>query len=126
MFEDNLRRRETEATFTALRKTRAKAEELAGAARDAAFDDWLRRCVVIAEAPAEWTQARALYDNYIAHAQRFGRNREQRALSIQELATETQWGRMMATMATQIAKKRRSAGWYYQLRLKRTPAVTRE
>lgn len=76
----------------------------------------MRRCVIAAQEPSEWTQARILYESYLQHAKTFGRNRGQRELSVQELATETQWGRMMATM---FVKKRRRAGWYYQLRLKR-------
>lgn len=102
--------------FTALTKARAKAEELAGAARDAAFDDWVRRSVVEAKRPDEWTQARVLYENYFTHVQRFGRNRTQRAQSVQVAATETQWGRMMATL---FAKRRRASGWFYPLRCKR-------
>ncbi|MCC7100276.1 MAG: hypothetical protein IT500_11870 [Rubrivivax sp.] len=116
---DELRRHEVERTFTALQKARAKAEELVGAARNDAFDDWVRRCTAPAKTPAEWTQAHVLYENYLAHAQRFGRNRQQRAQSVQALATETQWGRMMATLASQIPKKRRAAGWYYAIHLKR-------
>ncbi|MCU1122436.1 hypothetical protein JAK34_10340 [Stenotrophomonas maltophilia] len=115
-FEADLLRREKEATFTALRQARAKAEELTGAVRSAAFDYWIRSCVVDAKAPDEWTQARTLYENYIAHARRYGDNRAQRAQSVLALATETQWGRMMATL---YPKKRRRAGWYYPLRLRR-------
>lgn len=118
-FEADLRRREREATFTALQKARAKAEELAGTARNAAFEGWALANVVPAKTPREWTQARTLYENYIAFAQQFGRNREQREMSVQALATETQWGRMMATLASQVPKKRRAAGWYYAIRLKR-------
>lgn len=123
-WEAESRRRANERTFTALQKVRAKAEELAGAARDAAFVDWAECCVDHAKDPREWTQARTLYENYLSHARRFGRNRQQRAQSVQELATETQWGRMMATLP--IAKKRRGMGIYYSLRCKRTPAATRE
>lgn len=93
-----------------------KAEELRADVRNDAFDDWVRRCVVTAQEPTEWTQARILYENYLAHAKTYGNNRADRALSVQELATETQWGRMMATL---FPKKRRRAGWYYQLRCKR-------
>lgn len=115
-FEADLLRREKKATFSALQQARAKAEELTGAVRSAAFDDWVRRCVVDAQTPSEWTQARTLYESYIAHARRFGDNRAQRSQSVLALATETQWGRMMATL---FVKKRRSAGWYYPLRCKR-------
>lgn len=105
--------------FTPLQAARAKAEELAGAVRNAAFDDWTRRCVVMADDPREWTQARVLYENYLVHARTYGGNRSQKALAAQARATETQWGRMMATLASDIPKKRRSAGWYYPLRCKR-------
>lgn len=116
-WEREQRRKEIEANFTGLQKARAKAEELAGAVREDAFDDWIRRCVVTAQKPSEWTQARALYENYVAHAQRFGRNRKQVAMSIQSLASEPQWGRMMATL---FPKKRRRGGNYYPLRRKRS------
>lgn len=109
-------RRAREYVLTALGAARKKAEQLAGELRNDAFADWVRRCVVKAQVPAEWTQARSLYASYIDHAKTYGRNRAQRALAVQELATETQWGRMMAT---QFPKKRRPAGVYYPLRLKR-------
>lgn len=115
-WDKELKRRENEEAFTALRKARAKAEELSGAVRNAAFEDWILRSVVNAQEPSEWTQAQVLYENYLAHAKTFGDNRTQRAQSIQELATQTQWGRMMATL---FPKRRRSAGWYYPLRCKR-------
>jgi len=115
-FEADLQRRETKETFSALQKAREKAEELTGAVRGAAFDDWVRRCVLDAQAPDEWSQARTLYESYIEHARRFGENRSQRAQSVLALATETQWGRMMATL---FIKKRRSTGWFYPLKLKR-------
>jgi hypothetical protein len=79
--------------FTALQKARRKAEELAGVVRSDAFSDWVRRCMVPAKVPSEWTQARTLYESYVAHAWTYGLNRSQRKLSGQELATETQWGR---------------------------------
>jgi hypothetical protein len=109
------RERERDHTFTALQQARAKAEELTGALRSAAFDDWVRRCVVDARTPDEWTQARTLYDSYLAHAKAYGDNRAQRAQSVLALATMTQWGRMMGTL---FPKTRRSAGLYYPLRCK--------
>lgn len=102
--------------FTALRAARAKVEELAATVRTEAFTDWVRRCTAPAREPSEWTQARVLYDSYIDHAKRYGLRAADRALSVQELATETQWGRMMATL---LPKKRRTAGFYYPLRVKR-------
>lgn len=109
-------KRERERTFTALQAARAKVEELSDAVRSAAFEDWVCRCVVTAQEPSEWTQARTLYESYLAHAKTYGRTQRQRGLIVQELATETQWGRMMAT---QFPKKRRTAGLYYPLRIKR-------
>jgi hypothetical protein len=76
----------------------------------------MARCVVDAQTPSEWTQASTLYENYIAHARRFGENRAQRSQSVLALATQTQWGRMMATL---FPKTRRSAGWFYPLKLRR-------
>ena len=38
-----------------------------------------------------------LYENYIAYARRFGENRPAVAVAL-ALATQTQWGRMMATL----------------------------
>jgi len=116
-FAEDLRRREKEATFTALQKARAKAEELAGTVRDAAFEEWRRSSLVDAKTPGEWTQARTLYENYLAHAQQYGDNRSQRRQSVLALATETQWGRMMGTLYPN--KTRRTKGWYYPVRLKR-------
>jgi hypothetical protein len=113
---ENQRQREIEQTFTGLQKVRKKAQELTQTVRSEAFDDWIRRCVVIAEEPAEWTQARHLYANYLDHAKHFGRNSTQRATSVQAMATETQWGRMMATL--DVAKTRRGSGVHYSLRLK--------
>lgn len=116
VFRAELQRREMESTYTELRKARAKSEELIGAVRSAAFDDWIRRCVKEAKLPNEWTQARTLYESYINHARHFGDNRSQQKQSVLALATETQWGRMMATM---FVKKRRSTGWHYPLRCRR-------
>ena len=108
--------RKRQSNFTKLKAARKKVEKLAQAVRSDAFDDWVSCCVVTAKEPSEWTQARILYESYLRHAKNYGRNRGQRAESVQELATETQWGRMMATL---FVKKRRSAGWYYPLRCKR-------
>jgi len=115
-FRAELARRERLENSSALQQARAKVEELSGKLRSAAFDDWVRRCLVEAQAPGEWTKARCLYDSYIAHAQHFGDNRNQRSQSVLALATETQWGRMMATL---FIKKRRTSGWFYPLRVKR-------
>jgi len=110
-------RRKREYVLTALGAARKKARDLAGEVRSDAFKDWLRHRVVKAQEPSDWTQARVLYENYLAHAKTYGRNRAQKALAIQEAATMTQWGRMMATVST---KTRRTAGWYYPLRCKRS------
>jgi hypothetical protein len=107
---------ERDRAFSELRKARTKVEKAAGEVRDLVFREWALRCVQSAQRPDEWTQARTLYENYLLHAKTIGRNRSQRGEIVQELATETQWGRMMAT---QFTKKRRTAGWYYPLRVKR-------
>jgi len=105
-----------QASFTKLKAARKKVEALATVVRDEGFDEWVRRCLVHAERPDEWTPARELYENYIERTKRYGQNRGNRALSKQELASETQWGKMMGALFT---KKRRRAGLYYPLRLKR-------
>ena len=84
--------------------------------RDEAFDDWIRRCVVNAERPDQWTQARTLYANYAKRAAEYGSNRGHRALLEQAIATETQWGKMMGSL---FPKKRRASGWFYPVLLKR-------
>lgn len=98
-----------------LKAARKKAQDLGAVVRDEAFDDWIRRFVVNAERPDEWTQAALLYANYLNQAKNYGLNRGDKALSKEELATETRWGMMMGSLFT---KKRRAKGWYYPLRLK--------
>lgn len=105
-----------QGSFAKLKTARKKVEELSVSVRDEGFDDWVRRYLVTADQPSEWTQASTLYENYIAHARRFGENRAQRSQSVLALATQTQWGRMMATL---FPKTRRSAGWFYPLKLRR-------
>jgi hypothetical protein len=109
------RKKEAIASMKKLKAARKKYEEAAAAVRDDAFDDWIGRYVVTADRPDEWTQARELYENYLKRAKDFGNNRGDKALAKQELATETQWGRMMGSL---YPKKRRRNGWYYPLRLK--------
>lgn len=101
--------------MTKLKDARRKAQKLAEVVRDDAFDDWVRRCIVSAECPDEWTQAALLYESYIRHAKNFGWNRGDRALATEGLATETRWGKMMGSLFT---KTRRRRGQYYPLRLK--------
>ena len=67
-------------------------KETATAVRTDAFNDWVRRCLVTAETPADWSPARDLYASYLAHAKAYGQNRTQRGLSARVLATETTWG----------------------------------
>lgn len=102
--------------FAELRKAREKVRRAAGEVRDAVFLEWIERCLERAEVPTEWTQARTLYANYLKHAKTIAQNRAQRREVVMELATETLWGKMMATLFT---KKRRTAGWYYPLRCKK-------
>jgi hypothetical protein len=117
-YDRDMERRKREYVLTALGAARKKARDLAGEVRSDAFKNWLRHGVVKALEPADWTQARLLYESYLAHAKTYGQNRTQKALVIQELASMTQWGRMMA--ATVSLKTRRTAGWYYPLRVKRS------
>lgn len=106
----------TSKAVSKLAAARRKVEALAGAVRDEAFDDWVRRYVAPAEEPSDWTRARLLYENYLHRARLYGSNRTARAEAKLELATETQWGRMMGSVFT---KKRRPSGWFYPVRLKR-------
>ncbi len=99
--------------FKVLRK---KLEEAAFVVRNEAFDDWIMRYVDEAERPDEWTQARDLYDCYLKRAKDYGNNRADKAISKQELATFTMWGKMMGGL---FSKKRRSNGQFYPLRLKK-------
>lgn len=123
----DLHERSQEANSTRLRKrtkreldrykeTRRKLENLSAVIRDEAFDDWIRRYVVIAERPDDWTQTRVLYENYLKRAMAYGRNREDRRISKEVLATETRFGIMMGSL---FPKKRRTKGCYYPLRLKK-------
>ena len=102
--------------FKKLKAARRKVHALGEVVRNEAFDDWLRRGVVIAERPDEWTQARVLYEGYLRHASRYGNNRGDRRLAAEELATETRWGKMMGSLFP--SKKRRRDGWHYPIRLK--------
>ena len=103
--------------FKKLKAARRKVHALGEVVRSEAFDDWLRRGVVIAERPDEWTPARELYEAYVRHAGKYGNNRGDKRLATEELATETAWGKMMGSQFPN--KKRRRGGWYYPVRLKR-------
>ncbi|MGY6551809.1 MAG: hypothetical protein ACXIT4_07920 [Erythrobacter sp.] len=102
--------------FKKLKAARRKVDSLNMVLREDAFDDWIRRYVILAEQPDEWTRARVLYENYLKRARKFGSNRRDRSLSQEVLATETQWGKMMGSL---FSKARRRGGWYYPLRLKK-------
>lgn len=99
-----------------LKAARKKVEEYSAVLRTDAFDDWVRRCTETAEQPCEWTRAALLYESYIRHAKTYGSSRPDRRLAKDELASETAWGKMMGSL---FSKKRRRAGQYYPLRLKR-------
>jgi hypothetical protein len=101
---------------TGLQQARAEAEKQAGWLQDLVFDDWIERCVIEVDDPRNWTQARVLYEDYLAHARTFGKKAHEKRAVLQELVTETQWGRIMATL---YPKKRRTAGWFYPLQLRR-------
>lgn len=99
--------------ITGLQQARAEAEKQAGWLQDLVFDDWICRCVVEVDDPRDWTQARVLYEDYLTHARAFGKKANEKRVALQELVTETQWGRMMVTL---YPKKRRTAGWFYPLK----------
>lgn len=107
-----------------LRDARNKVRKLGDTVRTNMFNDWLDRCVVKAEEPKEWARASDLYASYVRHAQQYGPTAHvdkkgtvtDRMVAREEMATETAWGRMMTGVSI---KKRRRAGWYYPLRLKR-------
>jgi hypothetical protein len=115
----DLEKRKRENNFTELQKARARVEQLAQSVRNDAFEDWIRACVTPATMPAEWTLASTLYDSYVRHAQNYGNNRSQVAASKLAIATVTAWGRMMATLAADAPKVRRTKGWHYALKVKR-------
>lgn len=99
-----------------LKAARKKVEEYSAVLRTDAFDDWVRRCTETAEQPREWTRAALLYESYVRHAKTYGTSRPDKRFAKEELATETAWGKMMGSL---FSKKRRRAGQYYPLRLKR-------
>lgn len=109
--------REPLKSMKKLKAARQKVEQLSEVVRSEAFDDWLATSVVKAERPDEWTRARVLYEGYLRCAGRYGNNRADKRLSIETLATETAWGRMMGSLFPN--KQRRRDGFYYPIRLKR-------
>ena len=102
--------------ITGLQQAREEAEKQAGWLQDLIFKDWIERCVVEVDDPREWTQARVLYEDYLAHARTFGKKVHEKRVALQELATETQWGRMIGML---YPKRRRTAGWFYPLKRRR-------
>jgi hypothetical protein len=104
-----------EVAVTGLQAARAEALAQAGYVQDLVFDDWYDCIIEDAQAPSEWTQARNLYESYLAHGRTFGRDMHERRAAVQALATETQWGRMMAT---RFPKVRRGSGWHYPVKLR--------
>jgi len=102
--------------FKKLKEAQKKIEALRVVIRDDAFDEWVRRCLVEAETPKEWTQSTVLYANYLKRAKAYGWNRPDKRLSKRELATETRFGLLMRDVG--IPKKRRAKGFFYPVRLK--------
>lgn len=111
--EAEQRARKNVSKLTAARRA---ADKLGAVVRDDAFDGWVSRYLLPSTEPAEWTQAKSLYENYLKRARRYGNSNSSRAHATLELATETQWGKMMGAV---FPKKRRSSGWFYPVRLKR-------
>lgn len=105
----------TTTNLKKLKDARKKVAEHSAVLRTEAFDDWVRRCLMEAERPSEWTRAVPLYESYLRHAKTFGANRPDKRLAKEELATETAWGKMMGSL---FGRKRRRGGNYYPLRLK--------
>jgi hypothetical protein len=103
--------------FVKLKAAQKKLDELRVAVRDDAFDEWVRRCTTRAETPKEWTQAAALYANYLKRAKDYGWNKADVRLSRLELASETRFGILMRDAG--FLKKRRAKGWFYPVRLKK-------
>jgi hypothetical protein len=99
-----------------LKAARRKADELRLAVRDDAFDEWVRRYLVAAEVPKDWTQAAVLYANYLERASTYGTHRVDRSIVKLELATETRFGILLRDAG--FTKNRRSKGWYYPVKLK--------
>lgn len=110
-------KREPNEAMTKLKEARNKVRDLADVVRTEVFDDWIERFVVSVQRPEEWTQSRSLYENYVHIASGFGSNRPEKNLARLEIASETQWGRMMGAVFP--TKKRRRSGWYYPVRLKK-------
>lgn len=112
-----------QVNMTKLRNARNKVLMLGDAVRTDMFNDWFRRRVVEAAQPSEWTAARDLYASYVRHARQYGPSLEDgqkgtatnRRVARAEMASETAWGRMMASVSI---KTRRAGGNYYPLRLK--------
>jgi hypothetical protein len=102
--------------LTGLQQARAEAAKQAGWVQDLIFDNWIKNRVEEVDDPREWTQAHTLYENYLEHARAFGKKWKEKQAAFQALATETQWGRWMATRYT---KSRRTRAVYYPLRCKR-------
>ena len=102
-----------------LMDARRKAQLLAGWYQDDVFDSWARKFLVVADDPRQWTQAQVLYESYVKAAtlaEAGGARTNVGKTARETIATQTQWGRMMATKFT---KKRRSRGWFYPVRIGR-------
>jgi hypothetical protein len=100
-----------------LKTAAKKVEKLRSEVRDDAFDEWVRRCVLDAQGPREWTQAAVLYASYEKRAREYGWNRADRRLLKLELASETRFGILLRDAG--FPKQRRAKGHYYPLKLKR-------
>lgn len=105
--------------LTPLMAARKEAENYAGWYRDDVFDSWVRVFLAPAEDPRQWTQARVLYEHYVKAASlkdvggprtKLGKHARQ------EIASETQWGLMMAT---KFIKRRRTRALFYPVRIVR-------
>lgn len=100
-----------------LKQARAELAKQAGYTRDLIFHNWCKARVEQVDDPRHWTQARELYEDYLSYGRAFGKKWAEKIAGREALATETAWGRWMATVYP--VKTRRTAGWYYPLRIRK-------
>lgn len=101
-----------DVAISGLQKARAEAATQAGFVQDMVFNNWLLKSVMEVDDPRLWSSARALYEDYLEHARSLGKKVKEKRIVFQELLTETQWGRWMAT---KYPRRRRTSGNYYPL-----------
>jgi hypothetical protein len=88
---------------------------LAGWFSDDMFSTWARLFLLPASNPSEWTQATALYENYVKLASLRGADKAAANIARSVIVTQTQWGKMMGSLYPN--KRRTRAGWFYPVKL---------